>query len=95
MHTAETIASPVTERRGFLKIVAALGGALITTIIGVPALRAALSPVLPHPDVDSVTGAWTRVADDVTQIDLGVPVRVDFVQSVNDAWVQARRLSTV
>jgi menaquinol-cytochrome c reductase iron-sulfur subunit len=60
-------------------------------LIGVPALRAFFSPVKSVKEADN----WIKVADDIALIDLDVPVRLDFVQLTNDAWVESRTLNAV
>lgn len=72
-------------RRRFLKWMTALGSFITGTLVGVPALRAFLSPAFrPVPDK-----RWTKIGE-AAQIEPGVPVRFDFTESVNDAWVEAR-----
>ena len=78
-------------RRGFLRWVSGLGAALTGVLVGVPALRAFVSPMFPKPPVDN----WIKVADDIALLDVGVPIRVNFVQSSIDAWVESRTLNGV
>ena len=79
------------KRRGFLKWVSALGGALIAAIVAVPAFGAFLSPALKAPTRKS----WLKVVDDVNTLDPGTPIKIDFVEASNDAWVESRALRTV
>lgn len=78
-------------RRGFLKWISAIGATLIGAIVGLPAVRAFVAPTVAGPVADD----WVKVADDVALIDTGVPLRVDFVQTLNDAWVEARAFNSV
>jgi Rieske Fe-S protein len=78
-------------RRGFLRWVSGLGAAITTVLVGIPVVRAFVSPSLPTPGRDS----WVKVADDIALIDIGVPIRVSFVQTADDAWVETRTLNSV
>ncbi len=78
-------------RRGFLKWVSGIGGGIIALLVGIPAVRAFVAPTVAKP----ATNDWIKVADDVALIDTGVPVRVDFVQTLNDAWVETRAFNSV
>jgi menaquinol-cytochrome c reductase iron-sulfur subunit len=79
------------RRRRFLKWMSGIGAALAGLIVGVPAAAAFLSPALKK----SVKKNWITVADDVSTLDIGVPIKVDFVEAANDAWVESRALRTV
>jgi quinol---cytochrome c reductase iron-sulfur subunit, bacillus type len=76
-------------RRAFLARVSAIGAAVSAVMVGVPVLRAFVSPTLVRPKTDK----WIKVADDIALLDVGTPVRVNFVQSVQDAWVESRALN--
>ena len=78
-------------RRGFLKRLSALGALISAGLVSFPVLRAIFSPTSRPPTVDS----WVKVADDTALLDIGVPIRVNFVQTVEDAWVESRNLSGV
>jgi Rieske Fe-S protein len=78
-------------RRRFLRWVSGLGAAVSGVLIGVPALRAFTSPMFPKVKADD----WIKVADDIALIDVGVPVRMNFVQNAVDAWVESRTLNGV
>jgi len=77
-------------RRAFLKWATAIGGALSAMLAGVPALRAFLSPTFRHLRQEK----WIPLGE-AGAFDLGIPVKVDFVDSANDAWVETRRLRNV
>jgi len=77
-------------RRRFLRWATAIGGAASALLAGVPALRAFLSPSFRHNRVEK----WIRLGE-VDQFDPEVPTKVDFVDAVNDAWVETRRLRSV
>jgi menaquinol-cytochrome c reductase iron-sulfur subunit len=79
------------ERRGFLRWLSGFGAAVMAVLLGTPVIRAVASPALTQPRVDD----WIKVADDIAVIDLGVPVRVNFVQNVTDAWLESRTLNGV
>ena len=84
-------APPSSGRRGFLKLVSSLGAAAYAALAGLPALRAFLSPIKDEPAKEN----WVKVADDIALLDLGVPIRLDFVQLKADAWVESRVMNTV
>lgn len=79
------------ERRGFLRWISGIGATISAAVVGFPALRAFMSPVLATPRVDN----WVKVADDIALLDVGTPVRVNFVQSSVDAWLESRTLNGV
>lgn len=77
-------------RRGFLRFASAVSAAIGAILLGVPVARAFLAPAFRQRQVRG----WTKVAQaDLVEID--IPVKVDFVESMNDAWVQTRALRTV
>jgi menaquinol-cytochrome c reductase iron-sulfur subunit len=78
-------------RRSFLRWVSGLGAAFIAVIVGVPSLSAFLSPAFKK----RIPARWLRVADDVSTLDVGTPIKIDFVEATSDAWVESRVLRTV
>jgi len=78
-------------RRGFLKRLSGIGALISAGIVSIPVLRAIFSPAAAKPTKDN----WVKVADDTALLDIGVPIRVNFVQNVQDAWVESRTLSGV
>ncbi len=78
-------------RRGFLHTVSVVAATIAAGVVGVPVVRAVASPALAKPLVDN----WVKVADDIAVLDIGVPVRVDFVQTQDDAWITNRALNGV
>jgi len=90
--TAEERSTPIAiPRRSFMQWVSAAGSVLMATLVGLPVLRAFLSPTLQQPKPQS----WIKVADDTALLDIGTPIRVDFVQTQDDAWVESRALLSV
>ena len=83
-------AAAQTGRRRFLRIASALSAAVMGLLVGVPSVRAFFSPALRRPPKKD----WIKVAQ-ADQLDIGKPVKVDFTESVNDAWVETRALRTV
>ena len=77
-------------RRAFLRWATVVGGAVTTVLAGVPALRAFFSPTFRRTREEK----WIRLGE-VDQFDLDVPTKVDFVDSVHDAWVETRPLRSV
>jgi menaquinol-cytochrome c reductase iron-sulfur subunit len=82
---------PTLARRGFLQRMSAVCAAVVTGIIGVPAVRALISPVAAKPAPEN----WIKVADDTALLDIGTPIRLDFAQTQTDAWVETRALGSV
>ena len=78
-------------RRSFLKRVSAIGAVISAGLVSIPVIRAIFSPVGRPP----LGTNWVKVADDTALLDIGVPIRVNFVQTVQDAWVETRTLSGV
>ena len=79
------------ERRRFLARVSALGALLGAALLSVPVLRAIVPPAARK----ARGGNWVKVADDTALLDIGVPIRVNFVQTIEDAWVESRSLNGV
>lgn len=79
------------RRRRFLAWVSGIGATLTGLLVGTPAIAVLVSPATRKP----APPKWVRVADDVSTLDVGVPVKVDFVELVNDAWVESRALRSV
>jgi menaquinol-cytochrome c reductase iron-sulfur subunit len=78
-------------RRRFLKRLSALGALLSAALVSVPIVRAVFPVAVRRPR----GGNWVKVADDTALLDIGVPIRVNFVQTVEDAWVESRTLNGV
>jgi len=77
-------------RRSFLKIASAVSASIAALLVGVPTLRAFISPGLKTPK----TKDWIKVGQ-ADAIDIETPVKVDFVEAVNDGWVETRALRSV
>ena len=67
------------------------GGAIIGALVGIPVIGALISPALSKPKAET----WIKVADDTALLDIGTPIRVDFVQTQDDAWVESRAMISV
>ena len=80
----------VLRRRAFLTRAARFAGAVIALLVSVPAIRAFVSPSFRR----AVPKRWTKVAQ-ADLVDIETPVKVDFAESVSDAWVETRALRTV
>jgi len=74
------------SRRTFFKWIAAAGGLVTVALAGFPAVRAFFSPVFRRRRPEN----WIRMGD-VGGFAWDEPVKVDFVDEVRDAWVEARR----
>ena len=86
----EPIAAPGQERRTFLKWVAAASGVFAGLLTVVPALRAFLSPLRRR----GAQSDWVRLTD-ASLVDPGTPIRIDFAETLQDAWVASRELRNV
>jgi Rieske Fe-S protein len=82
---------PSTGRRRFLAWLSGLGAAMSAALVGYPALRAFFWPSRSTPPTEH----WVKVVDDVALLDIGTPVRIDFVEFASDAWVETRVLNSV
>ncbi len=81
---------PVRRRR-FLARLSILGAALSGMAASATSLVAFLSPALRKP----TEKAWTRVIDDVNTVEVGVPFKVDFAETADDAWIPSQSLRSV
>lgn len=79
-----------TGRRTFLRWATGLGALFSAVLAGVPSLRAFISPVFRR----SKPVDWVRLGE-ADQFDPDIPTKVDFVQTVTDAWVENRVLRSV
>jgi Rieske Fe-S protein len=78
------------DRRSFLRVATALGGAVVAALAGIPALRAFVSPAFRKKGAEK----WIKVGD-ISTFETGVPIKVDFVDTESDAWVESRVLRNV
>lgn len=85
------MSEPRVGRRRFLVWTSAIGAAVISALVGVPVLRAFLSPLLRGARADN----WVKVADDIAAIETGVPIRVSFSERKADAWLEALETNSV
>lgn len=77
-------------RRTFLRWATAVGALLSAALAGVPPVRAFLSPAFRRRPREE----WVRLGE-VDLLDIGTPVKVDFVATVKDAWVETRVVRNV
>jgi len=78
------------DRRGFLKLVTTVGGFLSAAFAGIPALISFASPAFRRKPPEN----WIKLGD-VSRFAPEVPVKVDFAQTVSDAWVESRAVRSV
>lgn len=82
-----TINNPLAGgRRAFLKWATVIGGFVAAALAGLPAARAFLFPAFRR----SRPEKWIRLGE-ASSFAWDEPVKVDFVDAVRDAWVEARR----
>ena len=79
-----------TGRRAFLKWATTVSAVVSAALAGIPAIRAFVSPAFRRPGPE----AWIKLGE-ADLFDLGAPTKVDFVQTVTDAWVENRALRSV
>lgn len=79
------------SRRRFLRWVSGIGAAISGVLVGIPVLRSIFSPAL----AKAQPAAWIKVAEDIALLDIGVPIRLDFLQNQSDAWVESRTQNSV
>lgn len=84
-----TVPEP-TPRRRFLRWMTALGAIGTGLLAGLPALRAFLSPLLQQ----ARPADWVKLGE-ADLFDLDVPTKVDFSETMTDAWVETRELKSV
>lgn len=77
-------------RRAFLRVATVITSALSAVLIGFPSLRAFFSPAFRKLQPER----WIKLGE-VDQIEAGEPLRFDFSETVNDAWVETRALRGV
>ncbi len=81
---------PSAGRRAFLKWSTAVSGFVAAALAGIPVLRAFVSPMFQRASSET----WIKLGD-VETFDLDLPTKVDFVETVTDAWVENRALRSV
>lgn len=86
--TDETAVDP--GRRRALKWVAGLSGLGSAALAGLPALRAFLAPAFRRP----AATRWVKLGD-AGSFDVGTPTKVDFTETLADAWVETPAPRTV
>jgi Rieske Fe-S protein len=83
--------SPVVlRRRAFFKWMSTIGAGLSAALAGVPAMMAFLSPAFRPVQRQS----WIKVGE-AALFDIGVPDRVDFAETGQDAWVTTRLIRSI
>ncbi len=78
------------DRRRFMRLLAGVTGVGAFLLTAFPMLRAFSSPLFRT----SRKANWIRLGE-VDAIEPGVPSKVDFVQTMSDAWVETRALRNV
>ena len=81
----------LSARRRFLRMVSGISAAIGAVLVGFPLTRSFATPILAKPPKDS----WIKVADDIALLDVGVPIRLNFVRTQDDAWIESRTLNGV
>lgn len=88
---ASDAAAPRVARRRFLQIVSGIGAGISAALIGVPVIRAFITPALSAPPKND----WLKVTDDIALLDVGTPIRLNVVVTEQDAWIESRTVKTV
>lgn len=81
---------PIPPRRAFLRWAAAVGAFIAGALSLGPAAWAFVSPLKRRKS----TRDWTRLGE-AALYDPAAPVRVDFAETIQDAWVSSRELRNV
>ena len=79
------------ERRRFMRWVSGICATIGGVLVGIPVIRSFISPTLVKP----AGPGWIKAAEDIALIDIGVPVRVDFMLALQDAWIESRTQNAV
>ncbi len=74
-------------RRTFLKWSTAVSAFVSAALAGIPVLRAFVSPAFRRVSAET----WIKLGE-AELFDLDIPTKVDFVETVTDAWVENRVL---
>lgn len=86
----ESTATPSAGRRTFLRWATGVSALVSGLLAGIPALRVFISPTFRRPAPED----WIKLGE-ADLFDVDVPTKVDFVETVSDAWVQNRVLHSV
>jgi menaquinol-cytochrome c reductase iron-sulfur subunit len=89
--TTAVPAEPLLSRRRFLRWISGIGAVISGVLVGIPVIRSFVSPAM----AKAQPATWIKVAEDIAELDIGVPIRVDFVQNQSDAWVETRAQNAV
>ena len=87
---SELTVPPSAARRAFLRWATGVSAFVSAALAGVPAVRAFISPTFRRPAPEN----WIKLGE-ADLFDTDVPTKVDFVETVSDAWVQNRVLHSV
>jgi menaquinol-cytochrome c reductase iron-sulfur subunit len=90
MSTSESGSVPSAGRRLFLKAATGVSVVVSGILAGVPVLRAFVSPTFRRAAPED----WIKLGE-ADLFDPDTPTKVDFVETVNDAWVENRVLRSV
>ena len=80
----------VASRRTFLRRASVASVVGSAAVVGGPALVALVSPAFRKP----AERDWVKVAE-ADNVEIGVPVKADFIEAISDAWVETRALRSV
>lgn len=83
-------AEVLATRRRFLKWATAVSSLAAAALAGVPVVRAFVSPAFRKP----VKMRWIKLGE-ADLFDLGTPTKVDFAETIEDAWVEEQALRSV
>ena len=86
----ESTATPSAGRRTFLRWATGVSALVSGLLAGIPALRVFISPTFRRPAPED----WIKLGE-ADLFDVDVPTKVDFVETVSDAWVENRVLHSV
>ena len=90
MSHPESAGGPSAGRRTFLRWATGVSALVSGILAGVPGLRAFISPTFRRAAPED----WIKLGE-ADLFDVGTPIKIDFVETVNDAWVENRVLRSV
>lgn len=91
VHDPERPPAPSVPRRRMLVLLSAIGAGVSAVAASAASVAAFAWPAVRKP----APAGWTKVVDDVNDVDIGKPFKVDFAETVEDAWIESRALRSV
>jgi Rieske Fe-S protein len=90
-HNPEQPPAQTLPRRRMLVVLSVIGAGVSAIAASAASVAAFAWPATRKPEPKG----WTKVVDDVNDVDIGTPFKVDFAETVDDAWIETRTLRSV